>query len=31
MHFDPEGITVEQREDLIKMSNFLMMIQRYNY
>lgn len=28
MHFDPEGITQEQREDLIKMSKFLMMIRK---
>jgi CBS domain-containing protein len=29
MHFDPEGITKEQREDLIKMSNFLTELRRY--
>lgn len=29
MHFDPEGITTEQREDLIKMSNFLMELIKY--
>lgn len=29
MHFDPEGITAEQREDLLKMSNFLMELRKY--
>lgn len=29
MHFDPEGITKEQREDLVKMANFLMHIRKY--
>jgi len=29
MHFDPEGITFEQREDLINMANFLDEIYRY--
>lgn len=29
MHFDPEGITAEQREDLVKMSNFLMEIRKH--
>ena len=28
MHFDPEGITQEQRDDLFKMSNFLMVLRR---
>ena len=30
MHFDPEGITQEQREDLIKMAKFLMELRRFN-
>jgi CBS domain-containing protein len=30
MHFDPEGITKEQKEDLIKMSKFLMELRKYN-
>ncbi len=30
MHFDPEGITDEQREDLNKMSKFLMTIVKYS-
>lgn len=30
MHFDPEGITVEQREDLINMANFLTELVKYN-
>ena len=30
MHFDPEGITKEQREDLVKMARFLMEIRKYN-
>ena len=30
MHFDPEGITREQREDLIKMAKFLMELKKYN-
>lgn len=29
MHFDPEGITNEQREDLSKMSNFLMELRKF--
>lgn len=29
MHFDPEGVTKEQREDLNKMSKFLMEILKY--
>ncbi len=29
MHFDPEGITFEQRIDLVKMSNFLMEIRKF--
>jgi len=31
MHFDPEGITKEQRQDLIKMARFLMEIRKYSY
>ena len=30
MHFDPEGITREQREDLTKMAKFLMELKKYN-
>jgi CBS domain-containing protein len=30
MHFDPEGITKEQKDDLIKMSKFLMELSKYN-
>jgi predicted transcriptional regulator len=30
MHFDPEGITKEQRNDLNKMANFLMQLKKYN-
>ncbi len=30
MHFDPEGITKEQRNDLIKMAKFLMDLKKYN-
>ena len=30
MHFDPEGITNEQRRDLIKMAKFLMELRKYN-
>lgn len=30
MHFDPEGITKEQRKDLIKMANFLIELRKYN-
>lgn len=30
MHFDPEGITPDQREDLINMSNFLTELIKYN-
>lgn len=30
MHFDPEGITKEQREDLVKMAKFLMELRKYN-
>lgn len=30
MHFDPEGITKEQKEDLIKMAKFLMELRKYN-
>jgi predicted transcriptional regulator len=29
MHFDPEGITNEQREDLLKMSKFLMELRKF--
>ena len=29
MHFDPEGITSEQREDLLKMSKFLMELSKF--
>jgi predicted transcriptional regulator len=29
MHFDPEGITSEQREDLVKMSKFLMELRKF--
>ena len=29
MHFDPEGITEKQRDDLLKMSNFLMELRKY--
>ncbi|HFS66939.1 MAG TPA: CBS domain-containing protein [Flavobacteriia bacterium] len=29
MHFDPEGITKEQKDDLIKMSKFLMEIRKF--
>lgn len=30
MHFDPEGITKEQRKDLLKMANFLIELRKYN-
>jgi CBS domain-containing protein len=30
MHFDPEGITKEQKDDLIKMAKFLMELRKYN-
>lgn len=30
LHFDPEGITNDQRNDLIKMSKFLMELRKYN-
>ena len=30
MHFDPEGITREQGEDLTKMAKFLMELKKYN-
>lgn len=30
MHFDPEGITQEQRTDLVKMAKFLMELRKYN-
>lgn len=30
MHFDPEGITKEQKVDLIKMAKFLMELRKYN-
>lgn len=30
MHFDPEGITKEQKEDLMKMAKFLMELRKYN-
>ncbi|MEL1248572.1 CBS domain-containing protein [Flavobacterium helocola] len=30
MHFDPEGITSEQRNDLYKMAKFLMELKKYN-
>jgi predicted transcriptional regulator len=30
MHFDPEGITKEQKEDLVKMAKFLMELSKYN-
>lgn len=30
MHFDPEGISKEQREDLVKMARFLMELRKYN-
>lgn len=30
MHFDPEGITSEQREDLNNMANFLTELIKYN-
>lgn len=30
MHFDPEGISQEQRDDLINMSNFLTELIKYN-
>ena len=30
MHFDPEGISEDQREDLINMSNFLTELIKYN-
>ncbi len=30
MHFDPEGITYEQREDLVNMANFLTELIKYN-
>lgn len=30
MHFDPEGISSEQREDLNKMAKFLVEIKKYN-
>jgi predicted transcriptional regulator len=30
MHFDPEGITKEQREDLVKMARFLSELRRFN-
>lgn len=29
MHFDPEGVMKEQREDLLKMAKFLMMIRKF--
>lgn len=29
MHFDPEGITSEQRNDLVKMASFLMELRKY--
>lgn len=29
MHFDPEGITTEQRADLVKMSHFLMELRKF--
>jgi hypothetical protein len=29
MHFDPEGITTEQRGDLVKMSHFLMELRKF--
>jgi len=30
MHFDPDGITAEQRNDLIKMAKFLMQLRKHN-
>lgn len=30
MHFDPEGITKEQKNDLNKMAKFLMVLKKYN-
>lgn len=30
MHFDPEGITKDQRMDLVKMAKFLMELRRFN-
>ncbi len=29
MHFDPEGITMDQREELLKMAKFLMELRKY--
>ncbi len=29
MHFDPEGITIQQKEDLLKMAGFLMVLRKF--